>query len=563
MKANFLTRPWGALLCLLLGAAGLSAQESEADAVSAPSEAADYWMTPVNSWEGVLNGARARLLGLANLLPGDFWVYAEAFLTYQEVLKTTEDDNRRFWTELAGRWPESAADQNARRRDLEQRLLEPLRPLPLYMRRVLGEEEFTLVTEGLRGRWGAWDGARNGAPYTLEGTWRGLPLTLEIFVGADQGLGAALHGRMRADTRAPAGRLKLKPLSPEAQDRSVFEVQLVGLTWPDGGPRWTGTAIVSWLALEPALTLLPLAVQVQGQTLEAEGLTLDGQAWQQAGAYRVRHRLLFPELKRPEAGWTGPGPSPFRWIENAGAGNGSGSLGLSAGTVLSLRRDAARWERLPGGSYTRGTAAGDPEEGPAHPVRLDPFWMARTETTQAEWQAVMSTEPALNRGPDRPVEQVSWFQALQYCNALSLAEGYEPVYLIRGNRVEADFSKDGFRLPTEAEWEYAARGNGQVGGAWMAGEGPAGTKAVGTKAANGFGLHDLLGNVWEWTWDWYGAYESGAQTNPRGPAAGHARVIRGGSILERSEHVRPAYRFSYAPITRFSNLGFRVVRRAD
>ena len=206
-------------------------------------------------------------------------------------------------------------------------------------------------------------------------------------------------------------------------------------------------------------------------------------------------------------------------------------------------------------------------EQPVHAVTLtNAFYIGRYEVTQAQWQAKMGSNPSYYRGqadsPSRPVEQVSW------------------------NTIQGFLTATGMQLPTEAQWEYACRagtttpfhsGPGFPNGttddnlvsqiAWYyfntcSGGDGCRTHAVGTKAANAFGLHDMLGNVWEWCGDWYGGYSSVAQTNPSGPATGTYRVLRGGAFSSfGSNQVRSSNRESFGtPDLSLSSIGFRVAR---
>ena len=245
----------------------------------------------------------------------------------------------------------------------------------------------------------------------------------------------------------------------------------------------------------------------------------------------------------------------------------------------------------------------DDDEGPQHSVTVGSFYMKATEVTQKEWREVMGSNPSYFKGDDRPVESVSWFDAVKYCNALSKKEGRTPVYRINGESVTANWSADGYRLPTEAEWEYAARGGtttaiytgsltirglnnapaldaiswygGNSGYKYPYSEGydssgwsekqynhnKAGTRKVGQKRPNPYGLYDMLGNVWEWCWDWYGDYSSGSQIDPGGPSSGVYRVSRGGSWDYYGRLLRSANRGSYSPGNSTDRLGFRPVRR--
>lgn len=247
-----------------------------------------------------------------------------------------------------------------------------------------------------------------------------------------------------------------------------------------------------------------------------------------------------------------------------------------------------RMAPVPAGTFHQGSPDDDPEafesEKPRHPVRLDGFRLAETPVTQELWEAVMGANPAYFKGPRRPVEQVSWFDAAVFCNALSRLTGRDPVYLSPDGRpfgwdgkswalpnegeVRCAPEAGGYRLPTEAEWEYAARGGAdtderyagsdlldQVG--WYAGNSGEETHDVALLLPNALGLYDMSGNVWEWCEDWRGDYAPDAQENPRGPVKGIDRVVRGGSWNNAPQGCPPAYRLFSRPVTRDDRLGFR------
>jgi formylglycine-generating enzyme required for sulfatase activity len=233
----------------------------------------------------------------------------------------------------------------------------------------------------------------------------------------------------------------------------------------------------------------------------------------------------------------------------------------------------ANMVRVEGGSFQMGSNNGDSDEKPVHTVTVKSFYMGKTEVTQKEWVEIMGTNPSRFKGDTLPVESVSWFEAVEYCNRRSLKEGLTPAYRGSDNSIICDFSASGYRLPTEAEWEYAAKGgnkdlmtftysggNSPDGVAWYNGNSGSTTHPVGTKQPNSLGLYDMSGNVWEWCWDWYGAYSTGNQTDPRGASSGSARVYRGGSWFHTAAGARSAFRNCYTPSDRDYFLGFRLVR---
>jgi len=235
--------------------------------------------------------------------------------------------------------------------------------------------------------------------------------------------------------------------------------------------------------------------------------------------------------------------------------------------------------RVEGGTFPMGSDNGESEEKPAHTVTVPSFSIGKYEVTQREYQEVMGTNPSKFKGGlsapagNLPVEQVSWFDAIEYCNRRSVKEGLTPAYSGSGDNITCDWDANGYRLPTEAEWEYAAKGGSsdpaayEYAGsnsvdtvAWYDGNSEKRTHEVGTKAPNSLGLYDMSGNVWEWCWDWYGSYASGPQTGPRGASSGSFRVLRGGCWLNSAQDVRSAHRAYGAPFFPNHRLGFRLVR---
>jgi len=226
---------------------------------------------------------------------------------------------------------------------------------------------------------------------------------------------------------------------------------------------------------------------------------------------------------------------------------------------------------IPPGSFQMGCSASQQSgcnsvESPVHTVTLtNAFYMGRYEVTQAQWQARMGSNPSYFQSasaevppaqvPNRPVERVSW------------------------NMIQGFLTQTGMRLPTEAEWEYAYRAGtttafhgftGYLSGtnddsllgniAWFSSNSNSQTRPVGGKLGNGFGLHDMAGNVWEWVNDWYGSYSSGAQTNPSGPSTGSSRVFRGGGWYYPSANCRASVRSGTGPDGSYEYFGFRAAR---
>jgi formylglycine-generating enzyme required for sulfatase activity len=263
---------------------------------------------------------------------------------------------------------------------------------------------------------------------------------------------------------------------------------------------------------------------------------------------------------------------------------------------------------IPAGVFTMGRTSGDTDSNaPPVNVTVSQFYLGKNEVTKAEWDVVRTwavansyTDLATGAGKasNHPVQTVSWWDVIKWCNAKSQKEGLTPCYTVSGSVMktgrtapEMNWTANGYRLPTEAEWEKAARG-GVSGKRFPSGTDTIShsqanynastfysydasnnyhptyndgntpyTSPVGSFAANGYGLHDMAGNVWEWCWDWYGAstYVNGA-TDPRGAVSGTARVIRGGSWYVSAILCRAAYR-DYGPPSHLNDgFGFRVAR---
>jgi formylglycine-generating enzyme required for sulfatase activity len=196
---------------------------------------------------------------------------------------------------------------------------------------------------------------------------------------------------------------------------------------------------------------------------------------------------------------------------------------------------------IPSGQFTMGTADGPIDTKPAHLVKVDHFLMDQNEVTQEIYEKVVGNNPARRKNPQNPVEQVTWTAAAKFCNARSMQEGRKPCY--DTNTWVCDFSVNGYRLPTEAEWEYAYRSGASTpyffgsgpedlkSFAWFQGNSQSKPHPVGQRRPSSWGLYDMAGNVWEWCNDFYGVkyYRQSPAENPRGPEQGEKRVLRGGA----------------------------------
>jgi formylglycine-generating enzyme required for sulfatase activity len=245
------------------------------------------------------------------------------------------------------------------------------------------------------------------------------------------------------------------------------------------------------------------------------------------------------------------------------------------------KREGKEMIFVKGGTFTMGCASGQDvdcsdAELPTHQVALSDFYIGKYEVTQQEWFEVIGENPSYFNGDDLPVERVSWLDIVGTEGESEVINGisyYSDGFIFKLNR------KTGrtYRLPTEAEWEYAARGGinsrGYVysGGntvddvAWYWDNSEARTHRPGKKQANELGIYDMSGNVWEWCSDWYDSYSASAQTNPKGASSGVCRVIRGGSWVIVAECARVSYRIgSYSYInSRHNFTGFRLAADAD
>jgi formylglycine-generating enzyme required for sulfatase activity len=239
---------------------------------------------------------------------------------------------------------------------------------------------------------------------------------------------------------------------------------------------------------------------------------------------------------------------------------------------------------IPEGAFEMGSTTGDADEKPVHSVQVNAFFIAETEVTWGEWMNVLGWAKShgyeffegKGTSDKHPVTDVSWYDCVKWCNAKSEKEGLRACYQVNGgvyrkgdeSTVRCEWNANGYRLPTEAEWEKAARG-GLVGKAYPHADSlekkdanfeGSGTVEVGRYAPNGYGLRDMAGNVWEWCWDWYGEYPAGdgaALMNSQGPEQGVRRVLRGGSWDGSAAGCRAAFRGGFGPGFRNYNLGLR------
>ena len=274
--------------------------------------------------------------------------------------------------------------------------------------------------------------------------------------------------------------------------------------------------------------------------------------------------------------------------------------------VIDIAKIPEGFVLIPAGTFQMGSEKGLDDNKPVHEVTITKsFYMGKYEVTQAEYEKYCnygSSTPSskYGDGDNYPAYYVSWYDALVYCNKRSMAEELTPCYSISGstapkdwgdvpastdstwNAVICDWNANGYRLPTEAEWEYAARaGDNTVASltysgtsnvdelgeyAWYTSNSNKKTHEAGTKSPNEFGLYDMSGNVWEWCWNWFtNSYDAEAEggSDPTGASSGSSRVFRGGSWRNNSGYCAVSYRNLKYPGDRYNDLGFRVVRASS
>ena len=261
------------------------------------------------------------------------------------------------------------------------------------------------------------------------------------------------------------------------------------------------------------------------------------------------------QMRRPVKKQQTTGTTTHKKKENKKmVGNVSKRNGTKNRVLQNLIKDMVYVEGgtfMMGATSERGSDAYDREK-PAHQMTLSSFSIGKNEVTQEEWEAVMGSNPSYFKGKKLPVEKVSWDDCQKFIRKLNQLTGKQ------------------FRLPTEAEWEYASRGGSKSRGykyaggndvgsvAWYDGNSGGKTHDVGQKQPNELGLYDMSGNVWEWCQDWYGDYSSSSQTNPTGSSSGSYCVCRGGSWSDLARFCRVSYRDGDAPGFRIYDLGLRL-----
>ena len=235
---------------------------------------------------------------------------------------------------------------------------------------------------------------------------------------------------------------------------------------------------------------------------------------------------------------------------------------------------------IPGGEFIMGDRKGEDDEKPTHKVKISAFYMDKYEVTQKAYESLMGKNPAKFKGPNKPVEQISWLGAVRYCNMRSLREGFTACY--DPQTMECNYQANGYRLPTEAEWEYACRAGTDTrycfGNdssklklySWFKDNAHKSTHPVGQKKPNPWGLFDIHGNVWEWCNDYYNKdyYSKSRAVDPCGHPTGQERALRGGSWANTADSCRCAARYKENPglvdvCFGYEAYGFRCVKKVD
>jgi hypothetical protein len=329
-------------------------------------------------------------------------------------------------------------------------------------------------------------------------------------------------------------------------------------------PLWQSPANIELLTTLPAETTAGKVIQLKFKVTDNEGMGVNLCPIYLEGAGSFSKQVVF-------TGNNTSGEATIDWTVGSTAGDNSFTATLykadksvikeltktvivKGGTGISGPIDMVL---VDGGTFQMGSTSGESDEQPVHSVTLSSYYIGKTEVTQAQWVAVVGSYSSYFKGDDLPVEYASWNDVQIFITMLNQQTGQN------------------YRLPTEAEWEFAARGGNSSKGytysgsnsigdvAWYGDNSGSKTHAVGTKAFNELGLYDMSGNVWEWCYDWYGSYPSGALNNPLGPASGSSRVRRGGSWYDDAYHCRVADRYDGIPGGRGHTLGFRLAHSSN
>lgn len=335
----------------------------------------------------------------------------------------------------------------------------------------------------------------------------------------------------------------------------------------------------------------PASVRLQGQEITlvlSEGATVELRAFDIAGRQHgnVLSGTYSAGIHHIPAPWTRP--STRLWLQ-ARLPSGRILRSFDFGTVLLTPGKSEGMRRIPQGRYligSPGEEVGRFGDERLHFVTLSSFWIDTVETTRRQFRTLMGFDPSGSgcMQDECPVENVSWNEAILYCNARSRANGRDSAYawdaIVRDNAGDVEElvglslrqGSTGYRIPTEAQWEAVARAGSSTpwpwGGdslraadhAWFGENAQGNPHPVGTRRPSPWGLHDMTGNVWEWTWDWYGAYDTAQPLDPVGPPRGPSRTSRGGGWATSTAFLRSAFRNGSGPAHRDPQTGFRCVR---
>lgn len=311
---------------------------------------------------------------------------------------------------------------------------------------------------------------------------------------------------------------------------------------------------------------------------------------------RTWARVKFREAPAPKIAFAAAAALLLAWAGGALESGGAEAAEGAAAPGVAAMRAPEGFVLVKGAPFRMGSPESEAWRGPdeaERQVSVSAFYLGAREVTQAEYEEAAGNNPSAFRGGDLPVENVSWIDAARYCNARSLREGLEPAYVIEGGGVSWNRAALGYRLPAEAEWEYACRAG--TAGPFSTGSSIGADEAnyyghypylieenyfsqgnlekkpglyrqktvtPGSFAANAFGLYDMHGNVGEWVWDRYGPYDAKDARDPAGPPDGPLRVYRGGGWNDFAKNVRSAYRAALPPDKALASVGFRLALSA-
>ncbi|MDR2518384.1 MAG: formylglycine-generating enzyme family protein [Spirochaetaceae bacterium] len=395
---------------------------------------------------------------------------------------------------------------------------------------------------------------------------------------------AALIEGYAAEYRETVGRLEKAALDGDYHAKYALAGEFERLNRYDRALYWLKDAAQQCISLYEAARgeLLRLKEEKQGEAaLKGEGQ--GGKEGEKEGEKQKEETQKEAAQKDGEAAkaemqGTQRDKSPQRGEEAAGAEHG-GAPAVPKDFAQGLMKDFVKIEA---GEFMMGSPETEAERLDNeiyHRVALDGFYIGKYAVTQQEYERIMGVNPSHFKGGSLPVENVNWFDAAAYCNARSISEGFAPLYIIKGEIVRWNRHGAGYRLPTEAEWEYACRAG--TASPFSTGEKITTDQAnydgtysynksaketyrettlpAGSFEPNQWGVFDMHGNVWEWCWDWYGPYNLRNTVNPAGPSSGSSRIIRGGSWGGSARYLRSANRCSNVPFSRDNYLGFRVI----